>query len=138
MIDETQELAGRLSAIVSAERRARLYDNIARASFYSFTAAIAVIIISSGALPARALWLAPILFMVIAAPFLLLRHRWRDQDSKRVLAQADRILRLDERALTAWELLQRGQATGAALLVYQQAREKFSFQRKPGRDARQY
>jgi hypothetical protein len=128
---QDHEVAARLSEIVRVERRTRLYDNLSRACLYSFIAAIAVIILLSGVLPARASWLSPIFFMVIAAPLLLLRHRWRDQDAKRVVARADRILRLDERALTAWELLQRGDATGAALLVYQQAHKKLA-----GTDAR--
>jgi hypothetical protein len=64
--------------------------------------------------------------LLVLAPLLLLKQRWRQADSVRALARADRELRLEERALTAWDLLQRGNQGNAALLVFKEAGERLA------------
>ena len=69
-------------------------------------------------------WFAPVLFVAVLTPLLLIRHRWRSTDSVRALARLDKTLGLDERALTSWELLEHQGREGAALLVLKEAQEK--------------
>jgi hypothetical protein len=71
-------------------------------------------------------WVIPILFFGILAPFFLVPGRWRSSDSARALGRVDKTLRLDERALTAWELLERRETRAAALLVVKQAGDKLA------------
>ena len=66
-------------------------------------------------------WFIPISFFGLMAPFFLGRGRWRSSDAARALARVDKTLRLDERALTAWELLERNETRAAALMVLKQA-----------------
>lgn len=76
-------------------------------------------------------WLAPILFMILSAPLILYRHRWQRRDSVRSLALVDRVLALDERAVTAWELTDRKEIRASELLVLSEAAERLK-----GRDFR--
>ena len=58
----------------------------------------------------------PILVFCLLAPVFLIRQRWRLDDTARALARVDKTLRLDERTLTAWELLERNETRAAALM----------------------
>jgi hypothetical protein len=49
------------------------------------------------------------------------RKRWSERDSLAAVARLDRALRLDERVLTAWEILGRGKDTAAERLVLAEA-----------------
>src|SRR5262245_1132892 len=60
------------------------------------------------------------------APFFFARRHWRLADSARALARIDKTLELDERTLTAWELLERNESRAAALMVLKQAGEKLA------------
>jgi hypothetical protein len=71
-------------------------------------------------------WFIPISFFGLMAPFFFGRGRWRSLDSTRALARVDKALRLDESALTAWELLERNETRAAALMVLKQAGEKLT------------
>jgi hypothetical protein len=116
----------RLGEILRWEKRKRVEEILAAAFFYSLLAAVLALpfykSLSSGALR----WFVPAIIILVLAPLLLLKKRWRHADSVRALARADRALRLDERALTAWELLQRGDRGTAALLVFKEAGERLA------------
>ena len=58
------------------------------------------------------------------APIVILPQRWNPQDETRALVELDKSLHLDERAVTAWEALQRGETRATALLVIKQAGDK--------------
>ena len=66
----------------------------------------------------------PIVLFAMLAPTLLIKRRWRREDSTRALARVDRALGLEERAVTAWELIERKNSRPAAQLVLKQAAEK--------------
>jgi len=68
---------------------------------------------------ARPLSLTPILFLILTSGFLLW-HPWRSKESLRAILQLDRALHLQERALTAWEILRRGGKRPAELWVLEE------------------
>lgn len=68
-------------------------------------------------------WLMPVVFLLVLFPVLFFRRRWRADDDTRAVVELDRQLDLAERALTAWEFSQRGEQSGAARLVIQQAEQ---------------
>ena len=72
----------------------------------------------------RLRWLVPAIFFAMLAPFGFYARRWRRDDATRTLVQLDKALRLEERALTAWELLARKADGGAAQMVFRQAEDR--------------
>lgn len=116
----------RLNEILRWEKRKRIEATLAAAFFYSLLAALLAQPFYKSLSPGALRWFLPGIFICLLAPLLFLKRRWRHADSVRALARADRALRLDERALTAWELLQRGDSGTAALLVFKEARERLA------------
>jgi hypothetical protein len=123
---ETESLRSKLLELLNWERRKRCEHVLATILCYALLAALL-------ALPFHGLlqlgisrWFMPILFLGLLAPFFLARTRWRRSDSARALARVDKVLCLDERAVTAWELLERNETRAAALLVLKQAGEKLT------------
>lgn len=124
MSSEAQILVDKFSALLRWERRKRRERICAAASCYALAAALL-------GLPFYALlrapwsrWMIPIVLFAMLAPIFLFKRRWRRADSARALARVDRALGLEERAITAWELIERGDARPAAQLVLQQAAER--------------
>ncbi len=68
---------------------------------------------------ARPLSLTPILFLIITSGFLLW-HPWGSRESLRTILRLDKTLRLQERAVTAWEILRRGRRRPAESLVLEE------------------
>jgi hypothetical protein len=76
-------------------------------------------------MPAAGLrWLIPAVLFGAFAPVLFYRQRWASRDAARALAQLDKSLDLEERAVTAWELSVRNENGGVAQLVFKQAQAK--------------
>lgn len=69
-------------------------------------------------------WAVPALVFFLVAPALFLLRRWRPSDSLRAVWQLDRALGMEERALTAWEVLGRRNVAAAEWLVLQEAEKK--------------
>jgi len=69
-------------------------------------------------------WIVPVILFGALAPWFFYRRRWERQDDARAAVLLDKTLALDERAVTAWELSERGESSPAAQLVFKQAREK--------------
>jgi hypothetical protein len=69
-------------------------------------------------------WLVPLVLFTALAPIFLHRRRWLAHDEARAVSGVDKILDLEERAVTAWELSARGETSAAAQLVFKQAEEK--------------
>jgi hypothetical protein len=69
-------------------------------------------------------WLVPAVLFAALAPMVFYRRRWRPRDEVRALGLLDKTLGLQERALTAWDLAPRDDASAAAQLVFKEAEEK--------------
>jgi hypothetical protein len=117
--NDRENLQAQFSRLLHWERRKRREAVLVSALFYALVGAL-------GALPFLYLaghwaWSAPLAFFAALAPYFLFARRWRGPDTTRALAALDKSLGLHERATTAWELLQRGEASAVALLVLRQA-----------------
>jgi hypothetical protein len=126
VIPEAQILRNKLSELLSWERRKRSEQILAGIFFYALLGALL-------ALPFHPLlpaivsrYLIPVLVFLLLAPVFFIRQRWRRQDTARTVARVDKTLRLDERTLTAWELLERNETRAAACLVLKEAGEKLA------------
>jgi hypothetical protein len=105
------------------EKRKRHQEILITLVCYSLLAAILLVPIYF-LLPARFLrWFVPLPILFTLAPYFLVRRRWRRQDSARALVDLDKTLHSDERAITAWELIETKAERSTALLVLKQAAE---------------
>ena len=119
-------LRTRLSELLQWERYKRTERLLLAAVAYS-------VLLSLPALAAKALLPAsvsmfyfPPLFFLLLAAWLLLSGRWTKWDSVRVLVGLDRRLHLAERAITAWEILEREGVSTAEEAVVHEAGEKLN------------
>jgi hypothetical protein len=69
-------------------------------------------------------WFIPLPLFALFAPFWFIKRRWRREDSARALVHLDKALHSDERAITAWELMEANENRPASLLVFSQAAER--------------
>ncbi len=117
-------LEERFSQLIGWERAKKREHLVVSAFFYS-------VFVSFLLVPARRFlpaWVSPIslpaiLFFVLAPAFLLLR-RWRSHESLRSVYLMDKILGLEERAITGWEILCRKEKVAAERLVLREAGER--------------
>ncbi|HSE90762.1 MAG TPA: hypothetical protein VLJ79_31420 [Candidatus Binatia bacterium] len=126
MSSASETLRNKFVELLSWERRKRREQILATASCYALLAALLTLPFHGVLQTVISRWFVPISFFGLMAPLLLVRERWRRSDSARALARVDKTLRLDERALTAWELLERNETRAAALLVLKEAGEKLT------------
>jgi hypothetical protein len=106
------------------EKRKRRREILISLVCYSLLAALLLLPIYF-LLPASFLrWFVPAAIFSILAPFLFISRRWRREDSARALVDLDKALHSDERAITAWELIESKEHRPAALLVLEQAAER--------------
>ena len=121
--DRLQE---KFAGFLAWEKRKRWEFVLAALVCYALAGALALMLFGSllplGISPA---WIFPGLVFLFA-PIVILPQRWNSQDEIRALVQLDKSLRLDERAVTAWEALRRGETRAAALLVIKQAGDKLA------------
>jgi hypothetical protein len=105
------------------ERRKRRHEILTTALCYSLVGALLLLPIYF-LLPASFLrWFIPLPIFFALAAYLFVRRRWRREESARVLVDLDKALHSDERAITAWELIETKADRPAALLVLKQAAE---------------
>ena len=105
------------------ERRKTRHEILTTALCYSLFAALLLLPIHF-LLPASFLrWFMPLPIFFALVAYLFVRRRWRREDSARVLVDLDKALHSDERAITAWELIETKADRPAALLVLKQAAE---------------
>jgi len=121
LISEAEILAEKFSALLRWERRKRRERVVLTASLYSIAAALLALPFTAFLPATWSRWPVPLVCFLLLAPILLFKRRWRREDSARALARLDRALGLAERALTAWELIERKDARPAAQLVFKQA-----------------
>ena len=126
MSSEAETLQKKLAELLSWERRKRHEQILATLFCYALLAALLTLPFHGFLETVISRWFIPISFFGLMAPFFLGRGRWQPADSARALARVDKTLRLDERALTAWELLERNETRAAALMVLKQAGEKLT------------
>jgi hypothetical protein len=119
-------LQKKIPELLQWERRKRREQALALLLFYSVLASMLVAPFYSQLAGGRFRWFIPVLALAGGAPFFFVKARWRRADSVRALVRVDKNLQLDERVITAWEVLERGQARGAALLVIKEAAEKLA------------
>jgi hypothetical protein len=123
---EAEILRRKLSELLSWERRKRSEQILAGIIFYALLAALLALPFHPLLPVAISRYLMPILVFLLLAPGFLIRQRWRLADTARAVARVDKTLRLDERTLTAWELLERNETRAAALWVLKEAGEKLA------------
>jgi hypothetical protein len=123
---ETEILRKKLSELLSWERRKRSEQILAGIFFCALLAALLMLPFHPFLPAAISRYLIPILVFCLLAPVFFIRQRWRLDDTARAVARVDKMLRLDERTLTAWELLERNETRATALWVLKEAREKLA------------
>ena len=126
MIQETEILQQKFAELLGWEKTKRRERIFSALCCYSLIGALVVLPFHAQLLAAVGrVWVLPVIFLVLA-PWLIFEQRWRARDSARALADLDKSLRLDERAVTAWEILGRRQASAAETLVIRQAAEQIT------------
>jgi hypothetical protein len=114
----------KFSELLAWERRKRREQSFISLSFYALVAALLTVPLSPWLPAAIGRWWMPLLFFLIATPVIFFRRRWRLQDSARAVTRMDKALRLQERALTAWEILARGDRRPTEELVVKQTEDR--------------
>ena len=119
-------LLAKLGALARWEKRKRREETLLAAGCAALAAAVFLLPLNS-LLPYPWLrWVAPLILLAGFAPGFLYRRRWTVRDEVLVLTTLDRELKLDERAVTAWDLARRGKGSPAAQLVFQQTERKLA------------
>lgn len=124
MIDEEPLLREKFSDLLGWQRIQRREKILVEVLFYSVLASLA-------ALPAGELvspWMdslawPPLLFAILTPAFFLLRP-WGGRERLRFLFFLDQTLRLEARAITAWEILNRGERKHGEALVLKETWER--------------
>ena len=124
MISETEILQQKFAGLLAWEKLKRRGQILGTLCCYSLAAAIVILPFHAHLLPLASRAFVPLFIFLILAPVFLFRQRWRAQDSARALARMDKTLRLEERAITAWEILARGERSAAEELVVTQAADR--------------
>jgi hypothetical protein len=123
MSDALEVLHQKFLELFGWEKRKRRQEILMTLVCYSLSAAL-LLLPTYFLLPASFLrWFLPLPIFFTLAPFLFVARRWRREDSARALVDLDKALQSDERAITAWELIQTKADRPAALLVLKQAAE---------------
>lgn len=122
-MNEEQFLRERFSEFFRWERTKIREKRLIKIFFYSILASI-VLIPAEPFLPS---WISPISFLLACFLFLsagfFLMSPWREKEALRTLFRLDKALRLEERAITAWDILSRKEQQVAEFLVLKEARE---------------
>jgi hypothetical protein len=119
--DEARLLETKFSELLTWERVKRREGNSLAAFCYAAVLSLAVLPLSAVIAPGLNPLLLPAIFFSIAGLAALIPRPWRGRDSMRTVLLLDRMLRLDERAVTAWEILGRRPARATERLVLEEA-----------------
>ncbi len=126
MTSATQSLRLKFAELLAWERAKRREQTLISTLFYALCAALLILPLPMLLGMAFSRWWIPLLLVFVTAPILLFKSRWRGPDSVRAVARADAALRLEARAITAWEILARGENNAAEALVIRQAEERLT------------
>jgi hypothetical protein len=126
LIDSTETLRKKFLELLRWQKRKRHVQVAAAIACYSLAGPLLFLPFSSLLPEPHLRWLVPIPFIILSAPLIFYRQRWRRPDSVRSLALVDRLLGLEERAVTAWELADRKETRASELLVLSAAAERLA------------
>ena len=121
MSTETVLLEEKVSELLTWEKRKKHEQILVAVIFFSLAASVVALPLCSLLLPGVSPWLMPGGFFILLAPWHFFNRRWRTSDGARALVRVDHALGLEERAITAWEVLARGHTRSAELLVLREA-----------------
>jgi hypothetical protein len=124
LIAQPEIVRKKFAELLAWERLKRREQSFISLSFYALVATLLTVPLSPLLPTAIDRWWMPALFFLIQAPVVFLCRRWRPQDSTRALTRMDKALRLQERALTAWEIVARGARGATEELVVKQTEER--------------
>jgi len=124
LIEEGSLLETRFSELLRWERIKRREAILVAVFFYAVLVSLIVLPVKE-LLP---LWVSPLslllLLFLILAPVYFLMRPWGNRESVRTVFLLDKALHLEERAITAWEILGRKEEKAAEQLVLKEAGEK--------------
>lgn len=116
----------KFNALTRWERRKRREETLLAACCAALGAAVLILPLNS-LLPYPWLrWGGPVILLAGFGPVFFYRRRWTEREEILALTALDRDLKLEERALTAWDLARRGDGSPAAQLVFQQTERKLA------------
>jgi len=122
-MSEELSLQDRFSELLRWERIKRREKNLVMVSFYAIVGSILIL----PAEPFLPSWINPLSFPLVCFLFLVpgffLLRPWGKRDALRALFRLDKTLHLEERAITAWEILSRKERQPVDLLVLKEAGE---------------
>lgn len=119
-----EPLEEKFAAFLRWEKRKRWEAVLFAAACYALCGALALTFLAA-LLPVSvaAVWLL-LGCAVVSVTLVISRQRWITQDETRALVALDKQLGLEERVVTAWDVLRRNDSRAAAQLVVDQAGEK--------------
>jgi hypothetical protein len=121
---ERQIVEEKFTELLRWEKRKRREIIVLSAGCYAFVAALLMLPLSGLVKSWISPWWMPLSFVLCATPILLLIERWRSAGPVRTIARLDKALDLEERAITAWEILRRQPALSMELWVVKEAGER--------------
>jgi uncharacterized protein (DUF2267 family) len=121
---DSQNLDRKFSEFFAWARRIRREQILLTAACYALGAALLLLPFHAPLDADRVRWLIPLVIFIMLTPLAFYSRRWRGQDATRALSQMDKALGLEERAVTAWDLLGRQAGGAAAQWVFRQAEDK--------------
>jgi hypothetical protein len=122
-MSEAEILQQKFTSLLNWEKLKRQREILGSLCCYSLLAAL-IILPFHALMPAVSRGWDPPLIFVALAPLFFFRQRWKAQDSAKALANMDKTLRLDETAITAWEILARQERSCAEEFVVTQAADR--------------
>ncbi|MDP6558532.1 MAG: hypothetical protein QF619_00100, partial [Candidatus Binatia bacterium] len=123
-LQEQTFLRGKFSHLIHWEKAKKRERVLVAALSYSLLVSL-VFLPLQGYLPPRYAFLSfpPLFFILFALGFSVARP-WRERESVRTVSFLDKVLHLQERALTAWEILGRKENGPAERMVLEETAEK--------------
>lgn len=124
MSADNEVLNSKFAELLGWARRKRREQILLTVACFALGAALLLLPFHARLDADRLRWLVPVVLFAMLAPFGFYVRRWQREDATRTLMQLDKALHLEERAVTAWELLARKAGGATAQLVFRQAEDK--------------
>jgi hypothetical protein len=124
MMVDVAQLQRKFCQFLSWEKRKRREQSLLRAATVGLLLAIVLSPLDIFLPAPWWRWLAPIMLLCVVAPMLFYARRWHAVDARRAIVALDQKLKLEARAVTAWELAGRADGSPTAQLVFQQTADR--------------
>jgi hypothetical protein len=121
MNPEAVLLQEKMSEVLAWEKRKRREQVLITTLFYSAAGGLATWPLYPLMPLGGSRWMIPALIFALLVPYQFFRRRWRKADCAQALVSVDRALNLEERTITAWEILSREHTRAAEFLVLKEA-----------------